>query len=111
MPRALGIRSVLIVLAAFAGATAGAQEPGAPPPAEIRISRAPGPIEVDGALGDPGWSGAARVDTFYEIKPGDNVTPNVKTVAWLTYDDRFLYVAFEFSDPDPKSIRAPLGDR
>jgi hypothetical protein len=112
MPRALGIRSVLIVLAfAGAGVTADAQEPAAPPAAEIRISRAPGPIEVDGALGDPGWSGAARVDTFYEIKPGDNVTPNVKTVAWLTYDDRFLYVAFEFSDPDPKSIRAPLGDR
>jgi len=109
MPRALTIRSVLILLT-LACAGAGAQEPAAAPP-EIHLSRAQGPIEVDGKLGDPGWNGAARVDTFYEIKPGDNVTPNVKTVAWITYDDRFFYVAFEFSDPDPKSIRAPLGDR
>jgi len=109
MLRTLGV-SVLIVLAG-AGATAGAQEPAAPLAGEIHISRASGPIEVDGALGDPGWSGAARVDTFYETNPGDNVTPNVKTVAWLTYDDRFFYVAFELSDPDPKRIRAPLGDR
>ena len=77
----------------------------------IHVSRATGPIEVDGRLGDPGWNGATRVDTFYETKPGDNVEPKVKTVAWLTYDDRFFYVAFDFADPDPKKIRAPLGDR
>src|ERR1700712_4624008 len=71
-----------------------AQEP-------LRISRAAGPIEVDGRVGDPGWSGATRVDTFYETNPGDSVEPKVKTVAWLTYDDRFFYAAFDFSDPDP----------
>ena len=81
------------------------------PPAEpLHIARAAGPIEVDGQLGDPGWNGATRVETFYETNPGDNIEPKVKTVAWLTYDDRFFYAAFEFSDPDPKSIRAPLGD-
>jgi hypothetical protein len=81
----------------------------AAPPEPLHISRATGPIEVDGRLGDPGWSGATRVDTFYETNPGDNVEPKVKTVAWLTYDDRFFYAAFDFSDPDPGSIRAPLG--
>jgi hypothetical protein len=34
----------------------------------------------------------------------------VKTVAWLTYDDHFFYAAFEFSDPNPREIRAPYGD-
>jgi len=76
----------------------------------IRIARATGPIEVDGVLGDPGWSDAARVETFYETNPGDNVPPKVKTVAWLAYDARFFYAAFEFSDPDPGRIRAPFGD-
>jgi hypothetical protein len=80
-----------------------AQEP-------LHVSRATGPIEVDGQLGDPGWNGATRVETFYETNPGDNVEPKVKTVAWLTYDDRFFYAAFEFSDPHPESIRAPLAE-
>jgi hypothetical protein len=91
------------------GPAAVAQETGEPP--EIRIARAAGQIEIDGALGDPGWQGAAKVDTFWETTPGENVEPKVRTVAWLTYDERYLYVAFELSDPDPKSIRAPLGDR
>jgi hypothetical protein len=77
---------------------------------EIHITRAAGPIEVDGSLDDPGWRGAVRIDTFYETNPGDSVPPKVKTVAWLTYDDHFFYAAFELSDPDPKGIRAPYGD-
>jgi hypothetical protein len=97
----------LILLAAVPSSTLlAAGEPAEP----LHISRASGPIEVDGKLGDPGWSGATRVETFYEVNPGDNVEPKVKTVAWLTYDDRFFYAAFDFSDPDPQSIRAPFGD-
>ena len=60
------------------------------------------------SLGDPGWNGATQVETFYETNPGDNVEPKVKTVAWLTYDDRFFYAAFDFSDPDPKEHPRPL---
>ena len=80
-------------------------------PAEIRISRAAGPIVVDGDLSDPGWKSATKVDTFYETNPGDNVPPRVKSVAYLAYDDKFLYAGFEFSDPNPSKIRAPYGDR
>ena len=98
---------LLPILLAVAGSALGAQEN----PQEIHISRATGPIEVDGSLGDPGWKDASRIETFYETNPGDNVEPKVKTVAWLAYDDRFFYAAFEFSDPDPKSIRAPYDDR
>ena len=36
--------------------------------------------------------------------------PAIKSVGYLTYDARFLYVAFDFEDPDPAAIRAPLGD-
>lgn len=42
---------------------------------------------------------------------GDNGEPPVKSIGYLAYDDRFFYVAFEFADPDPSAIRAPLGDR
>ena len=96
----------------LAGAFAHSPASAAALPAEpIHIQRAAGPIEVDGELGDPGWQGAARVDTWYETNPGDNVEPGVKSVAYLAYDDKFLYAAFEFQDPNPEKIRAPYGDR
>lgn len=100
---------IVLLIGALAAPLA-AQEP---PEAlgDIHVTRASGTIDVDGRLGDPGWQGATKVDTFFETNPGDNVPPKVATVAWLTYDDRFFYVAFELSDPDPKSIRAPFGDR
>jgi hypothetical protein len=111
---------MLLALAVPASLLAQAPAPSAasPPSAEdstpldvpLNIPRASGPIEVDGKLGDAGWSGAARVETFYETNPGDGVEPKVKTVAWMTYDDRFFYAAFDFSDPDPQGIRAPFGD-
>lgn len=112
MPRSRELRPTLFLLLALSPGCSllAEQAPLEPPPAPLHIARATGPIEVDGQLGDPGWNGATRVETFYETNPGDNIEPKVKTVAWLTYDDRFFYAAFDFSDPDPKSIRAPLGD-
>lgn len=107
--RSLWIRIGIPVLAGLAAAfPLGAQSP--EPLPEIRITRAAGEIAVDGQLGDPGWEGATQVDTFFETNPGDNIPPKVRTTAWLTYDDRFFYAAFDFED-DPKTIRAPLGDR
>jgi len=83
----------------------------ADPSEEVQIRRATGPIAIDGDLSDEGWQGSARVDRWFETNPGDNVEPRVANVARLTYDDKFFYAAFEFSDPDPSKIRAPLADR
>lgn len=76
----------------------------------IRIARAAGEIRVDGDLGDPGWAGAAVVDTWYQTNPGDNVAPAAANRARLAYDAEAIYFAFEFDDPDARAIRAPLGD-
>jgi integrase len=78
---------------------------------QIRISRATGPIGIDGELSDDAWRTATRVETWYEINPGDNTEPKVRNVGYLTYDDRYFYAGFEFEDPNPSDIRAPLGDR
>ena len=88
---------------------AGAQEPDAPGP--IKIARATGPIVVDGDPSEPAWQDAAPVDRWWETNPGDNVEPKVRNVARLVYDDKYLYAAFEFDDPEPKKIRAPYADR
>jgi hypothetical protein len=77
----------------------------------IAIKRSAGAITIDGDLTDAGWQGAAKVDRWYEVNPGDNVEPKVRNVGYLTYDDRYFYAAFEFEDPAPSSIRAPFADR
>jgi hypothetical protein len=76
----------------------------------IHITRAAGHITIDGDLSDEGWRGAVRIDTWYEANPGDNTEPKVHNIGWLTYDDKYFYAAFEFEDPHPSAIRAPLGD-
>ncbi len=70
-----------------------------------------GPITVDGSLDDPGWKGAAEIRDFYEISPGDNTPPKVRTTAWIAYDDRFFYVAIKCDDPRPRDIQAQHVER
>jgi len=85
-----------------------------PPPAVIpplAIQRVTSPITVDGDLSDAGWRGVPAIETWYETNPGDNVPPAVGNAAYLAYDDLFFYAGFRFQDPDPRRIRAPLGDR
>ena len=82
-----------------------------PEPPKIRMNRITAPIVVDGDLSDPGWAEATVIDVFYETNPGDNVTPPVKTVARIGYDDQFFYVSFHCEDPDISRLRAPFVQR
>ncbi|HEX7152879.1 MAG TPA: DUF5916 domain-containing protein [Thermoanaerobaculia bacterium] len=76
----------------------------------VSIPRTTAPVHVDGDLSDAAWQSAARFETWYETNPGDNIEPGVKTIGYVTYDDRFFYVALEMLDPNPKQIRAPFAD-
>jgi hypothetical protein len=87
------------------------QESGSLAGESIRISRLTGAVVIDGVLAEDVWQQATRVEQWYETNPGDNVKPLVRSVGYLGYDDRAFYAAFEFDDPDPSAIRAPLNDR
>ena len=76
----------------------------------LTIQRAAGPIVLDGDLSDSGWQGIPPITTWFETNVGDNVPPQVGNVAYLTYDDRYFYAGFQFEDPHPEGVRAPLGD-
>ena len=102
------MRITNVVLAMSVAVTAAATPP---PPPPITVKAAAGPITLDGDLSDPGWQGAATIDTFYETSPGDNTPPKVKTVAYLTYDARNFYIGIKCFDPNPKAIRAPYVER
>ena len=83
-----------------------AQAEATPP---LTIHKAAGAITIDGDLADPGWQGALKSETWYETNPGDNIEPKVKTVGYMTYDDRFFYAAIYCYDK-PSEIRSQLGD-
>jgi hypothetical protein len=104
-----GLLGVFAVVAASAGGRdAHAADPKPGPP--LTITHARGSITVDGDLSDPGWQGIAPVTRWFETRVGDNVEPHVKNEGLLAYDDRYLYAAFRFEDPDPRRIRAPIAD-
>ena len=77
----------------------------------LKLNRINTPIRVDGDLSDPGWEEATVVDVFYEINPGDNIPPPVKTIARIGYDKEFFYVSFHCEDPDISRLRAPFVQR
>ncbi len=76
-----------------------------------KVVRAPSPIDVDGTVDEAAWQSAVQVDLDFEVQPGENVTPPVKTVCLVTYDDDYVYFAFRADDPEPELIRARYSDR
>lgn len=68
-------------------------------------------IDIDGRLDEPAWGLALRRELAFEVDPGDNIAPPVRTEVLLAYDSDRLLVAFSAEDPDPASIRARISDR
>jgi len=99
--RSLGATGILLFLTALSAYADGT----------VQIVRVTGEVVVDGRLDEPIWKEAARIERWFETNPGDNVEPKVKNVGYLAYDDKYLYAAFEFYDPDTASIIAPYADR
>ena len=86
-----------------------ALKPGAPLIHDVpRLSAAP---VIDGKVDEAAWAGAAEYELGYEISPGDNTVPEVKTTARIGYTNDALYVSFIAADPKPGDIRAHLRDR
>ena len=76
----------------------------------LHVARLSSPITIDGTLSEQEWREAEPITSWYETQPGDNTRPPVRSVGYLGFDDRAFYAAFQFDDPHPRSIRAPLGD-
>ncbi len=107
--RGRGLAATALALTATSNAVGQPATAAAPP--TLHITRISGGIAVDGVLDEPAWQQASRTDVWFETNPGDNTEPKVKSVGYLAYDDGFLYAGFEFEDPHPEDIRAPLRDR
>ncbi len=72
---------------------------------------ATGPIRVDGVLDDPAWNTAVQIDEMFDVQPGDNAPPKVRTLFRVAYDHERLYFSARCFDPEPGRIRRHLSDR
>lgn len=78
---------------------------------QYRVESTSEAIKVDGVLDEAAWKTAVPMEFDAETNPGDNIVPPARTVGYMTYDQKNLYVAFQAFDPKPAEIRAHLSDR
>jgi len=76
-----------------------------------QVTRATSEIIIDGAIDEPAWDDALTLELEYEVQPGENIPPPVRTQVLITYDEHRVLVAFRAFDPDPARIRARFRDR
>ena len=72
-----------------------------------RVSRAP---RIDDFVSGTPREAEARLDVFRQYRPGDGAPGSQETAAYLSFDDRNLYVVFVCKD-DPARVRAHMARR
>ena len=76
----------------------------------ITIPKFDKPPVIDGKLDEEVWQKAVVLKDFYQIQPGDNISPSKPTEVLLGYDPKFLYIAFKATD-EPSKVRATVAKR
>jgi len=69
-----------------------------PPPGEFKIPKAAQAPAIDGKLDDEAWKNAATWTDIYPFNKADAGGP--QTTWRVTWDDQYLYFAFDCVDPD-----------
>ena len=112
----LNARKAVLGALLLAGALAGpaaAQEAAAGKRARVPfpVPRTTEALTLDGAIAETLWEQALMLPLRYEVQPGENIDPPVRTEMLIAYDDLNLYVGFRCHDDDPSAIRARFTDR
>lgn len=73
------------------------------------LSEAP---RIDGILDNPVWQEEALIiDNFVQFSPVEKGEPTQKTIAYIGYDQKNLYIAFQCFDAEPDKIRTSITQR
>ena len=103
-------RVLFVIVVATATSGAFAQEA-----IELRkphtVPRATSEVTIDGVIDEQAWQDALTLELNYEVRPGENTEPPVRTVVFITYDEGHVLVAFRAYDDEPQKIRARFRDR
>ncbi len=78
----------------------------------LRIPRLSHQPKIDGVLDNPLWEKEAlKIEDFLQFAPKEKGEPSEKTIAYIGYDKKNLYIAFRCYEKDPKKIRATITRR
>ncbi len=103
--------AVLLAFACAAPALAAAQEP-KPAAATLVIPKLSHAPKIDGVLDNPIWTTEAlKIEDFVQLSPKENGVPGEKTVAYLGYDEKNLYIAFRCFDRKASTVRCSVTGR
>jgi len=72
----------------------------------VKINRITTAPDIDGRIAEGEWAGAARISDLHEVEPVEFTTPSERTVWYIAYDDKNLYVAAYGYDSEPDKIVA-----
>src|SRR5712692_68107 len=94
------------------GAAAQTPAPAAPPPVRptLRIPRVTRPPELEDFLHGAPREAEAVITDFRQRTPGDGVPASDPTTAYLSYDEKNLYIVWVCKEP-PERLRARLAKR
>lgn len=76
-----------------------------------QVPKVTGKVKIDGVLDEEVWQQALKMELKYEVDPGENIEPPVKTEVLLAYGSDRLFAAFRAYDTEPGKIRARFQDR
>ncbi len=76
----------------------------------FEVPRATSEVVIDGVVDEQAWDDALILELRYEVRPGENIEPPVRTVGYVTFDEHHVLVAFKAYDPEPDKIRARYRD-
>ncbi|MGA0841234.1 MAG: DUF5916 domain-containing protein, partial [Pseudomonadales bacterium] len=62
--------------------------------------------EIDGVLDDALWREATVIEDFHQYQPVDQGEPSERSVFYIAYGERYLYLAARLYDNDPSGIVA-----
>jgi hypothetical protein len=62
--------------------------------------------DIDGVLDDALWREATVIDDLHQYQPVDQGQPSEKSVFYIAYGERYLYIAARLYDSDPSGIVA-----
>jgi hypothetical protein len=110
MKRIVTLAALGLIAAGAALAASPSQTPAPKEPLRIpRLSEAP---KIDGVLDNPIWeTQALKIDNFVQLTPKENGVPTEKTVAYLGYDEKNLYLAFRAFDSQSSKVRCSITKR
>jgi hypothetical protein len=77
----------------------------------LKIPRLTAAPKIDGVIDPLYESQALKIENFVQLSPKENGAPSERTIAYLGFDAKNLYIAFRCMDSQPKKVRSSITNR